>query len=54
MKAKDNRVTLQELFDSIDKQGNLNPKIFKHYEVVRTDKSIKIKARRIYNIVQLV
>ena len=42
MKAKDNRVTLQELFDSIDKQGNLNPKIFKHYEVVRTDKSIKI------------
>jgi len=42
MKAKDNRVTLQELFDSIDEQGNLNPEILKHYEVVRTDKSIKI------------
>jgi hypothetical protein len=42
MKAKDNRLTLQELFDGIDEKGNLNPKLLEHYEVVRTDKSIKI------------
>ena len=43
MKAKDNRLTLQELFGSIDEKGNLNAKkLLEHYEVVRTDKSIKI------------
>ena len=41
MKTKDNRVTLSELLNNMDEQGNLNPELLKHYEVVRTSKSIK-------------
>ena len=46
MKAKDNRVTLSEFLNNMDEQGNITPELQKHYEVVRTSKSIKINYKK--------